>query len=58
MKYANIINLNSIEYKVILKNIKKERKQYREHLKEIQRDLNRILSSIKRNSLDSKLITG
>lgn len=58
IKYANIINLNRLEDRAILKNIRKERKQYRERLKKIQKNLNRISSSIKRNSLNPKLIIG
>ena len=56
MKYANMNNLNGIEDKVILKNIKKERQQYREQIIKIQKHLNMISSSIRSNSLNPRLI--
>ncbi len=56
MKYANMTNLNGIEGKVILKNIKKERQQYREQIIKIQKHLNMISSSVRSNSLNPRLI--
>ena len=54
-KYTNLIASGKAKNKALLKELKQERKQYKAQLNEIKRNLNSILSNVKRNRLRPEL---
>ena len=56
VKYTNLIARGKVNNKTPLKELKKERKQYKVQLNEIKDNLNRIMFNVKKNQLCPELI--
>ena len=54
-KYTNLVAAGKAKNKAILKELRKERKEYKAQLSEIKRNLNRIMLNVKRNRLRPEL---